>query len=131
MISETEYQTELMKLKVEAEDADLKLMKDKDQLKVDQAAITAKKLEELQKQAMDNLKLFVSTSLSAIEKNIENTISNIDHLQTLQQASIAQQTQLAIAGKQNDLAFELAQQDKLEKQRLIGQVAKDIRFLPV
>lgn len=83
------------------------------QLREKEKKANKKKIDE----TIADLKVMYDFFIKINEDRIKNNIETIDHEEGLQKSAIDKQRQLAIAGKDNDLAFEEKRQADLEKKR--------------
>jgi hypothetical protein len=81
------------------------------------AADRKKKREEEFKETVDNLKAISDFIIKEYEARIQSNIDYIDHKEELNREAQDAQRQLAIAGRDNTLAFEQKNQADLEKKR--------------
>ncbi len=73
------------------------------------------------KEVANDTKVMLKFILDMYENMLEENIKYIDHRQDMQKQAINEQEALAIAGKENTLAFEKKQQSELEKMRMEEQ----------
>lgn len=76
-----------------------------------------KKREQEFKETISNVKQVSDFILKEYEARIDSNVKYIDHQEELSRNAADAQRQLAIAGKENDLAYEEKRQADLEKQR--------------
>ncbi len=75
------------------------------------------KLKEQMQSTLENIKQIGDFAIQEYEQMLQSNIDYLDHKESLQKDAIAQEQQLAIAGKANDLSFEVKKQADLERQR--------------
>lgn len=117
IISEEQYQKELLKLEVDYADKQLQLQKDinklTDSLKDDQ--------KEKLKKMLEGIKEISETLLDSLTESINSSVEAIDTQMSRNEKIIETQKLLAEKGLRNDLAFEERRQDELTKKKLEEQ----------
>lgn len=117
LISEEEYQKELLKLQVEEGDKELQLQKDINKSTFD----NKKKQEEQVKKMIEGIRDITTQILDGLTATVESSMSALDIQMNRNEQIINTQKLLAEKGLQNDLAFEERRQDELTKKKLEEQ----------
>lgn len=108
---EIQHNQNLLRIQMEGEEAQNKLDEEERKKK-------EKKRKEDLKETIDNIQQITKFILDEYENRIKANIDYIDHQQEISRDNADAQRQLAIAGKENTLAFEEKRQADLEKQRV-------------
>ncbi len=117
LITEEEYNKELLKLDVEQGEAEIKLQKDLNKLVFDLRTEEVEKTKKL----IQGVHEFSLMIISAVTASIESSIGAIDTQMDRQNKMIEYQKVLAEKGLENDLAFEERRADELTKKKLDEQ----------
>lgn len=113
-----QHNQNLLRIQMEGEEAQNKLDEEERKRK-------KKKREEDLKETIENFQQITKFILDEYKVRIESNIEYIDHQQEVSRDAADAQRQLAIAGKENTLAFEEKRQADLERQRM--QEAKKLK----
>lgn len=113
-----QHNQNLLRIQMEGEEAQNKLDEEERKRK-------KKKREEDLKETIENFQQITKFILDEYKVRIESNIEYIDHQQEVSRDAADAQRQLAIAGKENTLAFEEKRQADLERQRV--QEAKKLK----